>query len=299
MYNGPNMKMGLRWLLIKKTFSIWQQLGFHITPNHYGEPIPDTRFLDDDIWKRESEMIGLNINEKKQIEFLDNYCSKYKNEYDHFGLYEPRDNSKYFVYNGWFGEIDGDILYCVIRHYKPKRVIEIGSGYSTYLIDHALNKNKIENNISSKITSIDPYPNTMLKNGIPDSVELIEKKVENLNIEFFKKLGNNDILFIDSSSIVKINSDVCYELLEILPRLNKGVLIHIHDIFLPKEYPRDWIINKKIFSNEAYLLQAFLLFNDTFEVIWAGNYMKCKYPEKCKKMFRSNASQSFWMKKIK
>ena len=293
------MKMDFRWYLIKKTFPIWEKLGFHITPNHYYEPIPDTRTLGDEIWERESEMRGVNVNGEKQKEFIDKYCSIYKKEYDSFGLYEPTDEFKYYVYNGWFGEIDGDVLYTILRSYKPKRVIEIGSGYSSILIAETLNKNKLKDGIISKFTSIDPYPNPDIKGKIPRNVELIEKKLQDIKFEYFNQLKENDVLFIDSTSIVKINSDVCYEFLELIPRLNKGVLIHVHDIFLPKEYPKEWVIGKKLFSNEAYLLQAFLLFNNAFEIIWMGNYMKIKYPKLCKKMFRGKASQSFWMKKIK
>lgn len=293
------MKMGLRWLLIKKTFPIWEKLGFHVTPNHYYEPIPDIRNLSNDVWKRETEMIGIDLNVKKQIEFIDNCCPKYKNEYDSFELYKSKGDYQYFVYNEWFGEIDGDILYCMLRHYKPRTVIEIGSGYSTYLAAYALNKNKIEYDISGELISIDPYPNPMLKNGFNCISQFIEKKVQDIDFKFFEKLDKNDVLFIDSSHVVKINSDVCYEYLELLPRLKKGVLIHIHDIFLPREYPKEFLINKKYFWNETYLIQAFLMYNDAFRIIWMGNYMKLKYPKKCRKMFRGQKSQSLWIKKVK
>lgn len=297
------MKLGriyypVLWWLIRKTFSFWQRLGFHITPNFYYEPIPDTRKLDGGVWERETEMKGINLNAGKQLEFLDTVCSKYKKEYDSFGLHKPEAGCRYFVYNGYFGEIDGDVLYSMVRHYKPRKIVEIGFGYSTYLSACAREKNKTESGISADLAAIDPHPNPALKKGLNIPLELMEKKVQDVGLEYFESLRENDILFIDSTHVAKIDSDVCYEYLEIMPRLKKGVLIHMHDIFLPKEYPRDWVMNSKRFWNEAYLLQAFLMFNNSFEVIWAGSYMKLKYPEKCRELFRGQASHSFWIRKV-
>jgi predicted O-methyltransferase YrrM len=291
--------MGLRWFLIKKTFPIWQRLGFHITPNHYYEPVPDTSELNDTIWKRETEMRGIDLNVDKQLLLLDNICRSYKKEYDCFGLNAPTKDCKYYVYNGWFGEVDGDILYSMIRHHKPKRIVEIGGGWSTLLSSYALRKNESETGLLGEMTTIEPYPDPRFENELSKLSHHIEKEVQEIDFNLFQTLEENDILFIDSSHVVKIDSDVCYEFLEILPRLKKGVLIHIHDIFLPREYPRDWVINNNFFWNEAYLLQAFLIFNDAFEVIWAGNYMKLKHPEKCREMFRGQSSQSFWIRKVK
>ncbi|MHC4739764.1 MAG: class I SAM-dependent methyltransferase [Planctomycetota bacterium] len=285
--------------LTKMTFPFWQRLGLHIIQNHYYGPVPDTLTLTEDVWERESEMIGIKINDTNQTDLLDNVCSRYKKEYDCFGLDGPTEDCLYYVYNGNFGEIDGDALYSIIRHYKPRKIIEIGSGNSTYLSAYALAKNKAESAGSAELIAIEPFPNTILKKGFTGLSQLVEKKVQDVDLDFFQTLGENDILFIDSSHVVKINSDVCYEFLEIIPRLNKGVLVHIHDIFLPKDYPKDWVVNKKIFWNEEYLLQAFLMFNDTFEVIWAGNYIRLKYPEKCKKMFRGRKGHSLWMRKVK
>lgn len=127
--------------------------------------------------------------------------------------------------------------------------------------------------------------------------------MEEIPLSTFQKLKENDILFIDSSHVLKIGSDVFYEYLEIIPRLNKGVIVHSHDIFFPEEYCKEWVVKKQIFWNEQYLLQSFLSFNDSFEVLWAGRYMLCKYPDKLKTAFNSFVRGkswpcSFWMRKI-
>ncbi|MFA6440278.1 MAG: class I SAM-dependent methyltransferase [Bacteriovoracaceae bacterium] len=284
--------------IIKQTFDIWQRLGFHITVNHFYEPIPDTGKLTDAVWSRESPMKGIELHVDKQLVFLDTVCSRFKHEYDSFGLNSPESDCSYYSQNGAFGEIDGDILYSMIREHRPKKIIEIGSGWSTQLAGYALERNRIEYGISGQIYAIEPYPNKILKAGFPGLTQLIEKTVQEVDLTVFEALEENDILFIDSSHIVKTDSDVCYEFLEILPCLKKGVLVHIHDIFLPREYPKNWVVNQKLFFNEGYLLQAFLMFNHAFEVIWAGNYIKLKYPEKCAQLFRTQASQSFWIRKI-
>jgi len=133
---------------------------------------------------------------------------------------------------------------------------------------------------------------------------LIPKKVQDIPLSEFKKLSENDILFIDSSHVLKIGSDVQYLYLEVLPRLNKGVIVHAHDIFLPAEYPKEWVLKNYIFWNEQYLLQAFLAFNNSFEVLWAGSYMHLRHPDKLEEAFSSYKRDkiwpsSFWIRKIK
>ncbi len=291
----------------RKLFPFWEKLGFHITPNHYYQPIPDTRTLKDDLWLKQSELVGIDINEEAQINLLSYFSSQFKEEYESFPRTKTSIPYQYYLLNDSFGPVDGEILYCMIRHFKPKRIIEIGSGNSTYLSAQAILKNKEEdNNYECELIAIDPYPNDILKAGFPGLSKLISKKVQDIPLSEFKKLTENDILFIDSTHVLTIGSDVQYEYLEILPRLNKGVIVHIHDIFLPAEYPKEWVLKEYRFWTEQYLLQAFLTFNDRFEVLWAGSYMHLKHPDKLKAAFSSYTYKrakdwpvSFWIRRIK
>ncbi len=304
-----NLKKITKWFFdkfINKSFVFWQKLGLNILPNHFYSPIPDLNELDQLIWKNKSQLVGIDLNEEKQLQLLSLFNTKYKDEYDKL----PKNYSdiskpyQYFLNNEYFGPISGEFLYCAIRHFKPKRIVEIGSGFSSYLIANTILKNKETNkDYNCKFISIDPYPNKVLSNGFPGLSKLVPKKVQLVPLEEFEKLEKNDILFIDSSHVLKIGGDLQYEYLEILPRLNKGVIIHIHDIFLPLEYPPRWILNDKLFWNEQYLLQAFLMFNNYFEIIFAGNYLFLNHSEILNRYFdsyhRSRGSSSFWIRRIK
>src|SRR5207248_11512645 len=148
---------------------------------------------------------------------------------------------------------------------------------------------------------IDPFPGELLRSGsIPALQSLIEKKVQDLDVEFFSQLDPGDVLFIDSSHTVKMGGDVNYLFLEVLPRLRPGVLVHVHDIFLPFEYRRDWVLDECRFWTEQYLLQAFLAFNSEFEVLMANSYLKHYHEEDLKAEFptlRRWEGGSFWMRR--
>lgn len=277
-------------------------MGFHITPNHFYEPIPDTRKLKDKLWQEYSCLIGIDINEENQIKLLSLFASKFREEYECFPKNKTSVPYQYYVNNGGFESVDGEILYCMIRYFKPKRIIEIGSGNSTYLSAQAILKNKEKNRMDFELIAIEPYPSKVLEKGFPGLSKLIKKEVQDVNLTEFGQLKENDILFIDSSHVLKIGSDVQYEYLEILPRLNKSVIVHIHDIFFPSEYPRNLILKEYRFYNEQYFLQAFLTFNRVFEVLWAGSYMHLKHPDLLKKAFTSYNPKtvypgSFWIRK--
>ena len=300
MFIGEAYSYTLRYFL-KKTFPIWQKLGFHITPNHFYEPIPDTRELKDELWTRHSDLVGIEINEERQINLLTLFSSKFKDEYETFPRFKTSIPHQYYVNNGSFGPVDGEILYCMIRHFKPKRIFEVGSGYSTYLMAQAILKNKEEGN-ECELTVIDPYPNKTVATGFPGLSRLIRTKVQDVPLSKFNELEENDILFIDSTHVLKIGSDVQYLYLEVLPRLNRGVIVHVHDIFLPAEYPKKWVLKEYRFWTEQYILQAFLTFNSCFEVLWMASYMHLKHPEKLEEAFssydrESNWPGSFWMRR--
>jgi predicted O-methyltransferase YrrM len=289
--------------IFKSLFNFWQRLGFHITRNHFYEPIPDTRKLASHTWGNTSDMLGINMNDNRQLELLNNFKDRFKIEFDLIPLNINNEN-EYYVNNGSFTAVDGEILYCMIRFLKPKHIYEIGSGNSTLLIIQAVEKNKQETGVDCEIISIDPYHDERVKKIKKENLKLIIKKVEELDINEFSKLEENDILFIDSSHVLKIGSDVQYEYLDLLPRLNKGVVVHIHDIFLPAEYPKEWVLKEHRFWNEQYLLQAFLAFNDSFEILMANSFLHLKYSDKLEEIFNSYKGKkawpgSFWMKKIK
>ena len=144
----------------------------------------------------------------------------------------------------------------MIRHLKPKRIIEIGSGFSTLVAVEAIQKNKSEG-YPTTLTCIEPFEFSWLEE-LPD-VKVIRERVENIPIDYFSALEAGDILFIDSSHIIRPGNDVLFEYLHILQALQKGVMVHIHDIFSPKHYPRAWMVEQQLFWNEQYLLEAFCI----------------------------------------
>ena len=288
-------------LFIKKSFPIWQRMGFHVTLNHFYEPVPDTRTLREELWSKHSNMEGIEINEEGQINLLSHFSSKFKEEYEGFPRFKTSIPYQYYVNNGAFGSVDGEILYCMIRHFKPRKIFEIGSGNSTYLAAQAVLKNKEEGGHECELIAFEPYPNNVLKAGFPGLSKLTPIEIQDVPLSKFDELKEYDILFIDSSHVLKIGSDVQYEYLRVLPRLNKGVIVHVHDIFLPAEYRREWVLNDYRFYIEQYIHQAFLAFNSAFEILWMS-YMHLRHPEKLEKAFSSyNRTSvcpgSFWMRR--
>lgn len=299
---------GVKWrfgtLVCKKLFPFWQSLGFHIIRNHYEEPIPDTRTLKSELWLKQSDLVGIKMNEEQQLNLLREFSLRFKDEYNSFPSKKTSVAWQYYIDNGYFESVDGEIYYCMIRYFKPKRIFEIGAGYSTYLAAQAVLKNKQENGFETELIAFEPFPNDTLKLSFPGLSKLVITKIEDVELSKFNELKENDILFIDSSHVLRIGGDVQYEFLEILPRLNKGVIVHIHDIFLPAEYPKERILKDYIFSTEQYILQAFLAFNNNFEVLWGGSYMHLKYPAKLEAAFSSYRRNvrwpgSFWIRKVR
>jgi predicted O-methyltransferase YrrM len=295
--------LNLKKNIYKYLSNISFKFGYDLVRHTYDSPVPDLNFLNENIWINRSEMVGVNINQDNQLKLLEIFVDKYKEEYCEIPNYKTQNKEEYFIHNGAFDSVDGEILYCMIREFKPKIMIEIGSGNSTLLALKALNKNQELSNEQFEFNAIEPYPSELLKNGIIGLTKLCSEFVQNLPLDFFLKLQENDILFIDSSHVLKTGSDVKFEILEVLPRLRKGVIIHFHDILLPAEYHKKWILDEKWFWNEQYILQAFLAFNNSFEVLWSGSYMHLNLPDKLKEAFESYDKSkiwpgSFWIRKI-
>jgi hypothetical protein len=224
-------------------------------------------------------MLGIEMRDAEQRKLLKTLSGLFKYEYDGF----PRSKgagSGFHLNNGWFEKVDAEMLYSIVRHLCPARMIEIGSGITTILSAAAIRKNQEENPANRcSFTCIEPYPVRLNPESLPSSFNVLTGRAEAVPLQLFQELGPGDILFIDSSHVCRTGSDVNWELLEILPRLRRGVWVHFHDIFLPWEYPKSWVYGARRFLSEQYLLQAFLAFNKEFDVMWASYYMLRSHPE--------------------
>jgi hypothetical protein len=280
---------------IRELFSVWERHGFHVTPVHFYQPIPDTQSLPETLWDRPSELVGINMNPSVQLDLLRTRFPKFRDEYEQFPTTPVEEPGHFYLNNHLFDGMDALVAYCMVRHFQPQLIIEVGSGFSSLLLGQAATK---ENN--GGLICIEPFPQEFLKHGFRGLHSLIEKKVQDIDLDFFSQLGPGDVLFIDSSHTVKIGGDVNYLFLEVLPRLKPGVIVHVHDIFFPFDYRRDWVKEELRFWTEQYLLQAFLAFNSEFEVLIANSYLNYCYGKDLKATFPSLPALgggSFWMRR--
>jgi predicted O-methyltransferase YrrM len=280
------------WVLHKNP-TIMDKLGYHLRPFHYYEPLPDfaTIVEQQTLKKRYSPCIDWNLDTQLN---LVNKLSKYEPEIQQLN---------FDFFNDFYGELDAAVYYTLLRESQPAKVIEIGCGYSTQIAALALSKNQQEGNIG-KIICIEPYPEPQLTQANLE-VELITERVENIDLEVFAQLNAGDILFIDSTHTVKFGSDVCREILEILPTISSGVWIHFHDIFFPYDYPPKWLIEQRRAWNEQYMLEAFMAYNHNFEVVLANHLLSVDYLEQVAKIWQGVSNWqgqyhhcgSFWIRK--
>ena len=287
----------------KQVFEFWQSLGVNVTKKHFSSPIPYLRELAqrEELWTQEPTVAGIDINLEGQLRFLDEIFPKYKSELD-FAIDRTDSSHEFYLNNAGFGLEDAGVLHCMVRHFKPRTILEVGSGNSTLVSARAALMNEKEGS-PCRLIAIEPYPRQYLKDGFPGFHRLIIEKLEQTDTSIFEQLGENDILFIDSSHVLRAGNDVKILYLEVLPELKKGVVIHSHDVFLPYDYPRKWVIDQLAFWTEQYILQAFLCLNKEYEVLFGNHCMLSKYPGKMQTFFRrpqgyrAHVPCSFWYRK--
>lgn len=285
----------------KAWFKRWQKAGVTILPNHYYSPIPDLNVLTDQQINQETPLIGIDMADEDQRALLKD-LQKFKNEYSVFAeRTKPRRDGKYFL-GGAYPRVDAEIAYAMVRHLKPAKIIEIGAGFSTLAMSEACVANRAEGQ-ETVFLSIDPFPNPIVQMNPPGLTEFLETPLEDVDPQLFEGLAKNDILFIDSTHVIKPGNDVDFEYFSLIPKLPVGVVVHVHDIFLPKPYPSNWLRREHIYWNEQYLLAAFLAFNDTFKTKLASAYMCQKYPddihEAIPELPQSPSAGSFWFERLK
>jgi len=215
---------------------------------------------------------------------------------------EKTDGKRYYYENSAFSYGDAITLHCMIRDVKPRRIVEIGCGFSSGV---TLDTNDLFFSGNIEITMVDPYPQVLLDRLAPDDRyrgNILEKTLQETPDSLFTQLEENDILFIDSSHVSKMGSDVNDYLFRIFPLLNKGVVIHIHDIFYPFEYPGRWVTEHNHSWNETYALRAFLQYNDAFDIVFFSDLVYLKHVARTRELMplcMKNSGGGIWLRKTR
>jgi hypothetical protein len=272
------------------------QVGMFPVRNHYFEPLFDSRSLRYPLG-RDRNLPGIDWNVKEQLELLSEFS--FNQEIWDIPVGTEGDYGFNFENNS-FRPGDAEYLYDLIRLKKPSRFLEIGSGNSTLMAIKAIKKNEEElSGYRCKHICIEPFEVPWLEET---GVTVIRRKVEEVERDVFAELTSGDILFIDSSHVIRPQGDVLFEYLELLPMLQKGVIVHVHDIFSPKDYPKEWIVDEVRLWNEQYLLEAFLTCNPQWKIIGALNYLHHNHferlQEKCPYLTRDEDPGSFYIQKV-
>ncbi|MCO5170978.1 MAG: class I SAM-dependent methyltransferase [Planctomycetes bacterium] len=274
-------------------------------PVHFYSPVPDLGDLDArDVWRRRSDLAGVDLRSDEQLVLLRELGGAFADECA-WPLSASGDEHAFHLDNPAFSFGCAASTHCMLRRLRPRRVIEVGSGFSSRVISAALLRNQSEGAGASDYTIVDPHPAASTRT-LPGLTRLIEERVELRPPGDFDRLEAADVLFIDSGHTVRIGGDVNFLILDVLPRLAPGVVVHFHDIPLPYEYPRAYYANPSFRAlwTEAYLLQAFLAFNAAYEVVLALAYLMTEQREAFHAAFPSRpdprglgVSGSFWIRR--
>jgi hypothetical protein len=270
---------------------------------HFYSPVPDTRQLGREpsrsrVWPQTPRKTpGIDWREELQVILVRDVFIRQEELL--FADGPTGDLTEYHTANDMFSRLDAWALQAMLRWLRPAHMIEVGSGWSS-LVAARINREFLGGTMN--LTCVDPYPAEFLGAAVSGISRLLEVQVQDVPLDEFAELGRGDVLFIDSSHVIKTGSDCQYLYHEVLPRLRSGVVVHVHDIFLPWDYPEAWVLAGRGW-NEQYLLQAFLTFNDAFEILLANAWMCHAHPEVLAQAIRgfpdsiSDGGGSLWMRR--
>lgn len=271
---------------------------------HFYSPVVDPeeiRQRQDEIWKTTVELPGIDFRPANHETILREWFPRHLPAYDYpEQLPESPTLTRFFTRNSQFSWLDARALFVLLNEWHPRRMIEVGSGFSS-LLTADVNTRFLSG--AMDFTCIEPYPREFLKESIPGITSIITERVEKLPLETFDRLESGDILFIDSSHVAKTGSDVNHLVFKIFPRLVPGVRIHIHDIFLPREYPRKWVIDENRSWNEQYLIRALLMYSSGFRILFSCAFAFLRFPELVAHALGLKSDESFggsslWLERL-
>ncbi len=274
--------------------------GGFVPPGHFYSPVVSIEEATRDqarIFREPTRSVpGIDFNESAQLELLACFEEFYASIPFH-----PRktDGQRYYYENPAYSYSDAIFLQCMIRHLSPSRIVEVGSGFSSCAILDT-NAAFFDNHISTLF--VEPYPallNSLITDEDRRRIEIVPQRLQDVDLKIFAELRPNDILFVDSTHVSKAGSDVNFLFFEILPVLKSGVFIHIHDVFHPFEYPKEWILGGRSW-NEMYLLRAFLQYNAQFEIVFMNTFIECMHEDRIRQnmpLCLKNPGGSIWLRK--
>lgn len=269
----------------------------------YQSPLPDLPTVKRNLarWYHPTFFEAARWDLDKQSQFLRMLCP-FKSEADALPTCAQVSAEGYGL---GYGEVEARILYLMVRYLKPRQVIEVGAGISSFYTLRALEMNERADEIEGKLVCIEPNPSRKIRElAERGQLALHDRQVQDVAIRAFQTLQENDVLFIDSSHVAKIDSDVNWLYLDVVPRLNKGVVVQVHDIHFPYPTvkPAHPLFDLSLFWNEAALVQAFLMYNDTFGVLLCESYLHHERPAALQELVAlydpdEHCPSSLWIRK--
>lgn len=267
-------------------------------PRGYYSPAPDVDQLTERDWSRRSPMHGIELALERQMEWAERELAPFVSELD--APFQPTGRAnEFFLCNRYYEMGDAEVAYAMVRRFKPRRILELGSGHSTLVLARACLANASEGS-PAELIAVDPYPEKDLA-GAAGLSQQRSCRAQDVPLAEFESLLPGDVLFVDTSHTVKLGGEVNFVVLDVLPLLAQGVLVHFHDIWLPWEYHRTLVAEMGMAWNEQYLLQAFLSFNPHWEVLFAAQALARELPERFAALVPSfgggNYPSAFWIRR--
>jgi hypothetical protein len=278
-------------------YQLYQPSHFELVLRSYYSPLPDVDHFAVDPWAGPAELPGVDLRVEAATALLTGELRPYLEEFRPPLRREEAAPGAFYVGNGSYESVDAESLYAMVRYSRPRRVIELGSGASSHVIAAAA-----EAADAPFVHEIfDPYPFEAAAFDPVAGAATFPYRAEDVDLSVFDRLEAGDVLFVDTTHTVKTGGDVNRIFLQVLPRLAPGVLVHVHDIFLPYEYPRSWIVDERRLWAEQYLLQAFLAFNAAYEVFFPAQAVTRAHPELVRELIPSltptTSPGAFWMRR--
>lgn len=274
-----------------------------VPPGHFYSPIPAPEEIlakEHEIWRQPKpvrEIPGVDLREEEQLKLLGEFAA-YHREQPFAATKQER--LRYFFENDQYSYSDALAFYCVLRRLRPRRLVEIGSGFSSCV---ALDTDELFLGGTLSCTFVEPNPArlfSLLKKGDRERIEVVTRKVQDVDPSLFRELGAGDVLFVDSTHVAKTLSDVNHIFFHVLPSLRPGVLVQFHDIFYPFVYPKDWELEGRAW-NETYLLRAFLQYNRSFRIYFWNTFMEFFHEDRVRRelpLSMKCTGGSIWLEKL-